>query len=73
MIVTGQTLDSIFLKIPHNDTLVWWSLSNCVVVKNLGVDILIGEPGKVDNEIVTKPHLKQVETKDVNEKLIRIY
>ena len=39
MIVTGQTLDSIFLKIPHNDNLVWWSLSKCVVVKNLGVDI----------------------------------
>ena len=66
MVVTGQTLHDVILKIPHNKSSIHWNLSKCVVVENLGVDILIGEPGKVDNEIVTKPHLKRLETKDAN-------
>ena len=41
-------------------------------MSNLGVDVLIGEPAKVDNIIVTKSHLERLETKDINGKLIEI-
>ena len=66
MVITGQTLHDVILKIPYEESSISWNLAKCVVVENLGVDILIGEPGKVDNEIVTKPHLKMLETKDEN-------
>ena len=72
MVVTGQTLHDVILKVPHEKTSIQWNLSKCVVVEDLGVDILIGEPGKVDNEIVTKPHLKRLETKDTNGNTIDI-
>ena len=64
MVVTGQTRDNVVLHIPHSSSSIVWDLSKCVVVENLGVDVLIGEPGKVDNMIITKSHLKKIETKD---------
>ena len=70
MMVTGQTRDNIVLNIPSQESLIKWDLAKCVVVENLGVDILIGEPGKVDNEIVTKSNLRKVETRDINGKTI---
>ena len=66
MTVTGQTLKNVVLTIPKDDTLIKWDLSKCVVVDNLGVDVLVGEPGKIDNNIVTKSNLKVIETKDVS-------
>ena len=39
-----------------------WNLTNCIVVENFGVDLLLGEPGKVDNKICTIPEKKSVET-----------
>ena len=43
-----------------------------VVVSNLGVDLLVGEPGKVDNMIVTIPHKRIIEVKDLNNKTVRL-
>ena len=39
---------------------------------NLGVDLLVGEPGKVDNMIVTIPHKRIIEVKDLNNKTVRL-
>ena len=64
MVVSGQTLESVVLKIPHKSSSITWDLSKCVVIEDLGVDILIGEPGKIDNKIVTKSYLKKIETLD---------
>ena len=36
-----------------------------VIVKNLGVDILIGEPGKKDNRILTHPHKRMIELQPI--------
>ena len=41
-------------------------MSKCTVVANLGVDVLVGEPGKIDNFIVTKSYMQKIETKDIN-------
>ena len=66
MMVSGQTQNNVVLEIPNRDSLVTWDLSRCIIVDNLGVDILIGEPGKIDNKIVTNSQVKHVETEDVN-------
>ena len=65
MEVVGQTKDDLVITIMHNNP-VMWNLGRCVVVKNLSVDMLIGEPGKVDNKIITLPHLRKVKTEDIN-------
>ena len=63
--VMGQTVEDFVISPVHTNT-VLWDLGKCVIVKNLSVDLLIGEPGKLDNQIVTLPHLKKAKTKDVN-------
>ena len=67
MQVVGQTKENVILSIIHNTPVVW-DLGKCIVVKNLSVDMLIGEPGKVDNQIVTLPHLRKIKTFDINGK-----
>ena len=72
MTVTGQTLNNVVVTIPKDGALVKWDLSKCVVVDNLGVDVLIGEPGKIDNQIITKSNQRIIETKDVGGKFVKI-
>ena len=72
MNVVGQTSEDVVLQIPHNTSKITWNLGKCIIVENLGVEILIGEPAKIDNKIVTKSHLKIIETLDDDGKLIKI-
>ena len=65
MKVMGQTVKDMVISPLHTNT-VLWDLGKGLVVRNLSVDMLIGEPGKLDNQIITLPHLKQVKTKDVD-------
>ena len=65
MKVMGQTVKDMVISPLHTST-VLCDLGKGVVVRNLSVDMLIGEPGKLDNKIITLPHLKQVKTKDVD-------
>ena len=37
------------------------NLGKVVTVKGLGTKILVGEPGKRDNQVVTIPHEKRIE------------
>ena len=71
MKIMGQTVQDLVVS-PLHTNIVLWDLGKCVVVKNLSVDMLIGEPGKLDNEIITLPHLKKIKTKDINGKAIFI-
>ena len=61
MKLVGQTTEDINLYPQGVDNLLCWNLGKAVVVNNLGTDILIGEPGKVDNKIATLPQKKMVE------------
>ena len=63
--VTGKTNKDVILH--SNDNKVTWNLGQCLVIQNLGCDILIGEPGKVENKIITNPITKSVAT--VNDSL----
>ena len=61
MKLSGQTYNDITVTIRHKGKPIVWKLGRLVVVKNLGVDLLVGEPAKIDNEIVTFPHKRLIE------------
>ena len=48
------------------------NLGKVVIVTNLGVDLLIGELGKVDNKIVNIPHKKLIKTENIKGKVVQI-
>ena len=73
MQLAGQTEDDVCLDVQGTKEPLSWDLQKMVVVKNLGVDILIGEPGKADNQIVTIPHHKIIKVGDSKKKIILPY
>ena len=62
----GKTKQDLVLTIPINQSYVEWNLGQCVVVHNLGCDVLIGEPAKAVNDISTHPISKTLSTKDIS-------
>ena len=72
MKLVGQTLNDVRLTLQNTDKSIVWDLGKTVVVSNLGVDILIGEPGKADNRISTIPHKKIIEVMGFDNKKIRL-
>ena len=72
MILAGQTKEDIVLTFDHNKEKVILFVGKMIVVKNLGVNILLGEPGKRDNAIVTIPHERMVEFSSDKGKRIRV-
>jgi hypothetical protein len=65
MTVVGETKDDVVLHKNHDNHFIRWNLRKCIVVRNLGCPVLIGEPGKQDNVISTLPSKKLICTKDV--------
>ena len=61
--------NSSVLVVTLHDSPVVWDLGRCIVVRNLSADMLIGEPGNMDNKIVTIPHLKKIKLKILTERL----
>ena len=57
---------------PTENKNVQWNLGKCVVVKNLGNYILLGEPGKKDNKIITVPHSRAIITRDVDDQEVHM-
>ena len=72
MKLAGQTTEDINISIKHTGKPIKWRLGKLIVVKNLGVDILVGEPAKVDNEIVTIPHERLVEMNNIAGKRVKL-
>ena len=72
MQLAGQTTEDISINIKHTGKPIKWRLGKLVVVKNLWVDILVGEPAKVDNEIVTIPHERLVEMGNIAGKRLKL-
>ena len=72
MVLAGQTQDEISPTIVTNNKPILLTLGKLVVVKNLGVDLLVGEPGKLDNKIVTYPHEKMIEMSNIGGKRVKI-
>ena len=55
MKLVGQTTEDIKLYPQGVDNTFCWNLGKTVIVNNLGTDSLVGEPGKVDNNIAFFP------------------
>ena len=72
MALAGQTKEEVSPTISTANDPIVLNLGKMVVVKNLGVDILVGEPGKSDNKIVTFPHEKTIEMSNVRGRRIKI-
>lgn len=66
--LSGKTKQDVIVTIPINETYVQWNLGQCIVVNNLGCDVLIGEPAKAMNNILTHPISKTLSTKDISSK-----
>ena len=72
MSLAGQTETDISLRIGYSKKFITLRLGRMIVVKNLGVEILVGEPGKQDNEIITIPHKKLIEFVNDEKKRIQL-
>ena len=72
MKLAGQTFEDTVLSVQGSEFPIKWDLGKVVVVTNLGVDVLVGEPGKADNKIVTIPHKKLIETVDSSGDVVKI-
>ena len=57
--IVGETTKDVSLMVPTTHGHTKWNLGQCIVVKNLGCDVLIGEPAKLHNNITTHPTLQQ--------------
>ena len=72
MKLAGQTFEDTVLSVQGSEFPIKWDLGKVVIVTNLGVDVLVGEPGKADNKIVTIPHRKLIETVDSIANVVKI-
>ena len=59
-----MTSSDVVVTKPLNSSLIEWNLGQCLIVNNLGCDILIGEPAKEKNNISTHPPSKTLSTTD---------
>ena len=57
--IIGETTKDVILTVPTTHDQTKWNLGQCIVVENLGCDVLIGEPAKLHNNITTHPTLQQ--------------
>ena len=72
MKVLGVVSGDVELTVCDSKTPVKIDLKDVVVVKNLGSDILIGEPGKMDNNIVTFSTQKLIQLQAVNGRVVKL-
>ena len=64
--IKGQSAGDVLIKVLMNGKEAEINLDVCLIIKDLGTDVLIGQPAKIDHHIVTMPHLQKVTFKDTN-------
>ena len=62
----GETAHSLYAIVKQSKVNALINLGNILVISNLGVDLLIGQPMKVDTNMVSVPHKRLVYFRDVN-------
>ena len=62
--IAGQSLHPVTASVSNLKTPATLNLGHCLVVRNLGTPILLGQPAKYDHKIVTMPHLHQISFED---------
>ena len=64
--IIGETSTDVLITIPTLNSKITWNLGQCLVIQDLGCDILVGEPAKAFNNIITHPSLRQATCIDSN-------
>ena len=64
--ILGKTTQDVLLTKNVNSSRIVWNLGQCLVIKNLGCHVLIGEPAKEKNNICTNPAEKCISTTDTS-------
>ena len=62
--ISKKTSDNVIVNNYVNASFFEWNLGQCLVVDELGCDVLIGEPAKQANAICTHPMLKTISMVD---------
>ena len=65
MNVVGQTTSPNLFNVHGTRVPVILTLTEIVVIDNLGTDLLIGQPGKIENKIVVYPHKFQIHFENI--------
>ena len=66
MSIVGQSKFPLKVAVKGTKVPVTIDLGQCVVISNLGCPVLIGQPAKIANEIVTFPHKSKIELRDIH-------
>ena len=66
MCIVGQSKFPLQVTVKGTRVPVTIDLGQCVIISNLGCPVLIGQPAKIANEIVTYPHKSKIELKDIH-------
>ena len=64
--IMGETVQPVSVMTSDTSQPVELQLGKILVVRGLGVDLILGQPAKVDNRIVTIPHMQVIELPDQN-------
>ena len=65
--IIGKTSQDVILSKTVHSSKIKWNLGQCLIIQNLGCELLIGEPAKMKNEINTHPVTKNISTVDVDD------
>ena len=64
--IIGQSLHPVTANVLNLRVPVTINLGHCLIIKNLGTPVLIGQPTKISHKIVTLPHLNQINFEDIH-------
>ena len=71
--IVGETLDDLIVDTKFGSKHFMINLGKVTIVRNLGCDLIMGEPGKVENGISTKPVERRIEINRHGEELSKDY
>ena len=72
MRAVGQTSSNLFAVVKQSKSNSIINLGNFLVISNLGVNLLIGQPTKVDTSMVSIPHKRIICFKDIQDSEISV-
>ena len=72
MKILGVVDNGLELNVCDTKTSTVLVLKDVIVVRNLGSNVLIGEPGKMDNNIITFPRQKIIQLTDVHGGVVKL-
>ena len=64
--ISGQSTHPVMATVANLRVPATLNLGHCLIVKNLGTPILLGQPAKVDHKIVCVPHKHQISLEDIH-------